>query len=105
MWLKGQNKLLARLSRHCSTNSSWKLEVGGWELSRSKKSRSPEENRPELTSLSVSYQVTRTPNRSTRGATIAWIWLAFAAFCVPRIACTVFPLVRLNTSSDGTNLT
>ena len=26
------------------------------------------------------YQFTRTPKRMTRGATMAWIWLAFAAF-------------------------
>ena len=50
-----------------------------------------------------SYQFTRTPNRTTRGATIAWIWLALVAFCVPRIAWTMSGLATLNTSIDGMN--
>src|SRR5687767_10534333 len=82
------------------------LGVGSWELGVDRAAQrrpAPDGSRPEETPLSRSYQVIRTPNRTTRGATIAWIWLAFAAFCVPRIACTVFELVRLNTSSDGTN--
>ena len=34
----------------------------------------------------LAYQFTRTPKRMTRGATIAWIWLAFAAFWRLRMA-------------------
>ena len=68
-----------------------------------KKGRPPEGSRPKETPLTRSYQFMRTPNRTTRGATIAWIWLAFAAFCVPRIACTVFEFATLKMSSDGTN--
>ena len=57
------------------------------------------------TRLIPAYQFILTPKRTTRGATIAWIWLAFEAFCVPRIACTVLVLARLNTSSDGVKRT
>ena len=47
-----------------------------------KKDRVPFGTRPLLLpNESVScYQFTRTPKRMTRGATMAWIWLAFAAF-------------------------
>src|SRR4051812_31996634 len=51
---------------------------------------------------SVSYQFTRTPKRSTRGATIAWMKFAFdTLFCAPRIACSVFELNTLKTSIAG----
>jgi hypothetical protein len=42
----------------------------------------PERNRAGLKACSNKpfYQFTRTPMRATRGARIAWIWFAFAAF-------------------------
>ena len=40
--------------------------------------------------------------RATRGATSAWMLLAFEVFCVPRTPRTVLLLVKLNTSGDGT---
>jgi len=52
--------------------------------------------------LEERYHLTLTPMRATRGATTDWIWLAFAAFWVPRRPWIVLLLVRLNTSSDGT---
>src|SRR5688572_7512338 len=66
-----------------------------------KKGRDPCGTRPLLLPTNL-YQFTRTPNRITRGATMAWIWLAFDAFWRLRIAWTVFELATLNTSSDGT---
>ena len=43
----------------------------------------------------------RTPNRSTRGATIPLIWFALAAACRRRRASTVFTLPMLKMSRLG----
>jgi hypothetical protein len=52
--------------------------------------------------LPIPYQVTRTPKRMTRGATMPLIRLAFDAFCSRRRASTVLTLVRLKMSMLGT---
>src|SRR5207237_10674298 len=43
------------------------------------------------------------PNRSTRGAVIAWTWFALAAFSVTRTAWTMLLLNTLKTSNCGIN--
>ena len=74
---------------------------------RTKKRPGPFRNPAPLlpNELGSYYQFTRTPKRMTRGATIAWIWLALVAFCRLRIAWIVFEFARLKMSSDGTKLT
>ena len=58
--------------------------------------------KPEAGSRKLTYQFTRIPKRSTRGATTALMLLAVAAFCCRCSAWTVLLFDRLNRSSDGT---
>jgi hypothetical protein len=60
------------------------------------------EERDPRGGLPIAYQVTRTPKRMTRGATMPLIRLAFDAFCSRRRASTVLTFVRLKTSMLGT---
>src|SRR5262245_6938736 len=57
---------------------------------------------PSSRSTSGSYQLMRSPKRTTRGATTELIWFAVVAFCWRCSAWMVLKFPRLNTSSDGT---